>query len=52
MLKKTLIVIFFIETISLLILFSFRFFNIVYLKLNSSEPLIVYFSKNHLPHHT
>lgn len=50
MLKKTLIVIFFIETISLLILFSFRFFNIVYLKLNSSEPLIVYFSKNHLPH--
>ena len=50
MLKKTIFIIFFTEVISLLILFSLRFVNIVYLKLNSYEPLIVYFSKNHLPH--
>ena len=50
MLKKTIFIIFFTEVISLLILFSLRFINIVYLKLNSYEPLTVYFSKSHLPH--
>lgn len=50
MFKKILIFIFCIEFISLTLLFILRIYNLAYFKISNIEPLVVYFSKNHLPH--
>ena len=50
MFKKTLIFLFCLEFISLLILFMMKIYNFSYQKIFSKKPIVVYFSKNHLPH--
>ncbi len=50
MLKKTLIFLFCLELISLLILSLMRLYNFSYSKILNKEPIVVYFSKKHLPH--
>ena len=48
--KNILILFLCIELISLILLFTLRLYNLSFLKIKNSEPLIVYFSKKHLPH--
>jgi hypothetical protein len=50
MLKKILIFLFCLEFVSLTILFMLRLYNFSYQKIFNKEPLIIFFSKNHLPH--
>ena len=48
--KNILILFLCIELISLILLVTLRLYNFSFSKIKNSEPLIVYFSKKHLPH--
>ena len=48
--KKIFIVFICLELVSLILLVTFRLYNLSFLKIKNSEPLTVYFSKKHLPH--